>query len=133
VDRIAKALTYNIFGYDTMNIAFVKMPKHLEIIGDIELLAFIIKNQYIEHSYHIYLSSKVTTINLKRVLSHEFVHLKQMEDNQLIQFTPDKLIVIWEGDTIDLTTVIYENRPHEINAHKQDDKIYSQLNNVLYK
>lgn len=133
VERTAKALTHYVFGYDTMNIMFVKMPKHLETFDNIDILAFIMKNQFKQSNYIIYLSSKVTSSNLKKVLSHEFVHIKQMEDKQLIQFPPEVAIAIWEGDTVDYHIVPYENRPHEIDAHAQDGKIYNQLDDVLYE
>ena len=133
VERTTKAIAYNVLEYDTIKITIAKMPKHIETVGDIDLLAYINQNPFKEKEYMIFLSSKVTDSNLKKVLSHEFVHLKQMEEKRLIQFPPDEFKAIWDGDTINYKTVSYKQRPHEIDAHRQDGSIYNQLDKVLYK
>jgi hypothetical protein len=133
VERVSKALSHYVFGFDTLEVMIIKMPEHMETVGDMDLLAYVTKNPFIEHKYVVFLSSKVKSSNLKKVLSHEFVHIKQMEEKRLIQFPPDELKAIWEGKEIDYTKIPYEKRPHEIDAHKQDGKIYNELDNILYK
>ena len=131
IEKVSKALTYYILGYDTLKVSIAKMPYHLEKVGDIDLQAFV--TQPLEKEYFIFLSNKnVNTGNLKKVLSHEFIHIKQMEEGILVQ-PPGQLYAIWEGDTIDYLKIPYNDRPHEIEAYKLDNRALQRLEQIWYK
>ena len=132
VEKIIKALTYNVFEMDTMKITVANVPKHMEQIGKINLQAYISKNPYRDNHYYIYISRRVNDVHLRKILSHEFIHLYQMENGDLLQIGQEPM-AIWKGDTIDYLTVEYKKRPHEIEAAKLDDRVFKDLLDVLYE
>jgi hypothetical protein len=109
------------------------MPKNMEKVGDIKIEAYVTKNPFIPHYYFIFLNRASNKSQLKKILSHEMIHIRQMEEGDLIQFAPDDPIAIWKGDTINYLEVPYAQRPHEMEAHKLDDKIFKELDKVWYK
>jgi hypothetical protein len=133
IDKVLKAISYYVLEYDTINIAVAKMPKHMETVDDLEIKAYVYKNIFQDKAYLIFVSSTLKLSEYKRVMSHEMVHIKQMEDGDLIQPELGEPYVIYKGDTINFHEVSYDKRPHEIDAHKRENQIYKQLEKVLYK
>lgn len=132
-EKIAKALLYNIFDIDTVHIVFSYMPSNLEKIGNLDIKAYVTKNPYESHNYFIFLSKKLNSSELKKVLSHEVVHINQMERGDLIQTSPEENIIIWKGDTINYMDTPYDQRPHEKESHMLDDRVLRDLEKIWYK
>ena len=133
LDKITKAIVYNVLGYDTINITIAYIPKQLEQMGDKDIRAFIQKNIFQEHAYMVLVSKTFRASEFKMVMSHEMAHLDQYESGDLIQIDLGLEMVIYKGDTIKYVDVPYDNRPHEKDAYKQEDHIYKELEKVLYK
>ena len=132
-EKIIKAIVYNVLGYDTMHIVTSYMPENMQTIGDYTFNAFIVKNPFKPHSYNIFLSRKLSKSNLKITFAHELVHLKQMEDGDLIQLMPALPMSIWKGDTIKYKEVNYKFRPEEISAFLSYYPIMQELDKIWYK
>lgn len=135
VDKIIKALVYNIFQYDTIKISVVYIPSHMEGTDKWIFNAFILKNSYEEKNYFIFLNKDLKPSQYKITLAHEIIHLDQYEKGDLVVVDNNDGVakVIYKGDTLDYKKVPYEKRPHEIEAHKIDDEIFKKLEKTLYK
>ncbi len=133
IDIITKAVAHHVLGYDTINVALVMMPKQMEEVGDIDIKAYLQKNIFQEHAYLIFLSSTLRPSEYKMVISHEFAHVAQMENGDLIQMELGVAAVVYKGDTINFYDVPYKQRQHEKDANKHEDQIYRNLDKVLYK
>jgi hypothetical protein len=134
IDKVLKTISYYVLDYDTINIAVANMPEHMETVGNLDLKAYVYKNIFQEKAYLIFITSKLKLSEYKRVMAHEMAHVEQMEEGDLIQPTDlTAPYVIYKGDTIDFHEVPYDRRPHEIDANKRENRIYKQLDEVLYK
>ena len=133
LDKLIKAIIYNVLEYDTMDIGIAYMPKQIEKIGDLDIKAFIQKNIFEEHAYLILVSSKLRVSEYKLVMSHEMCHLDQFEKGDLVQIELGLEKILYKGDTIYYKDVPYDDRPHEKDAFNKQDFIYRQLEKVLYK
>jgi len=133
VDKIVKALAYNVLGYDTIDILIAKVPPHLENIDNIDIRAFIVKSIFADNVYTIYLSETLKPSEYKKVLSHEFIHVDQFQKGDLIQMGLRTDGIIYKGDTIFYKETDYDRRPHELDAYKKQGRIYNELDKVLYK
>jgi hypothetical protein len=131
-DKIAKVIAHHLFEYDTLTVLLTYMPPQMESVGDIDLQAYVVKAPK-DHFYSIFLSRKLKSSELKKTLCHEFVHIRQMEKGDLIQFPPDKMMSIWKGDTIDYKLIPYDQRPEELEAFNLDDRILRDLEKIWYK
>ena len=69
--------------------------------------------------------------SLEEILSHELIHIQQMENGDLIPLFNGK--VIYKDELINLLDVDYDHRKYEIDAFKQEKIIYKQLIKLLYK
>jgi len=132
VEKIIKALAHYVFEMDTLRIDVTNIPPHLENMGDIKIKAYVMKNLFEDGHYLIFLSKNIFQSELKEILSHEFIHIEQMERGDLIQFPPDRPYVIWMGDTMDLRSTPYKERPFEKEAHTRDWKVYQNLEKIWY-
>ena len=132
-EKVVKALAFNVLRMDTLEITISNMPKHMENAGDIQLQAYVKKHLWEDHIYNIYLNRTVNEVHLMKILSHEMIHVRQMEEGDLVQFSPDNPVAIWKGDTIDYHEVEYAKRPHEIEASKYDDKVLKDLLDIWYE
>lgn len=63
-------------------------------------------------------------------ISHELIHLKQMEDGRLIN-TPNYLI--WEKDTLSTNIPEYDERPWEVEARGLGKLLEIRVKNLLYE
>lgn len=132
-EKILKAITYHVLGYDTMKIVTSYMPENMQTVGDYSIDAYITKNPYAPHEYNIFLSRKLSQSKLKATFAHELVHLKQMEDGDLIQLMPELPMSIWKGDTIKYKEVNYKFRSEEISAFLSYYPIMKELDKIWYK
>lgn len=65
-----------------------------------------------------------------KVLSHELIHLQQYESKRLIIYNNN---AIWMGDTSDVNSIPYNDRPWEIEAFSKQSKLNNTLSDILYK
>jgi hypothetical protein len=127
-DTITMVMLNKIMGYDTMNIQIFRIP----LIFMESFVAFIVKVNFQEHRYIIYLQNNVDVATMKTVLAHELIHLKQHELG-IFETLPENYGYVWKGDTVKYTEVKYEDRPYEIEAYSQGPQLLNKLNKVLYK
>lgn len=132
VEKIIKALAHYVFEMDSLRVDVTLIPPHMENMGDFKIKAYVIQNLFEDKHYLIFLSRNIFPSELKEILSHEFIHIEQMERGDLIQFLPDQPYVLWEGDTLHVQNIPYKKRPYEIEAHAQDWKIYQNLEKIWY-
>lgn len=93
--------------------------------NDIELEGYVSK---LEGGYIIHVINGLSKRDLISMLSHELIHIKQYETNELIII---KNTVIWQGhDLTALTKTEYETRPWEIEAYNNEESIRIQLKKV---
>lgn len=122
LDTILMCLSHDVFGYDTLEIKVYNM---IDTIGD--FYAYFYKLPFYEHSYLFQLVENIPYDSLKIVLCHEFIHISQLENNE-IQFYDS--YALYKGDTIPRSTP-YEKRQFEIDAFNQQDSILNLLNKYL--
>ena len=131
VTNLIHAISHELFGLDTLKIDIYDLPTNLEKMGELSLQAYVAKNPHEDHSYMIYLSRNIRG-SIKNVIIHELIHIKQMEDGELVQFPPGIKFVIWKGDTINFERD-YSIRPYEIEAYSHSKKVSVGLDTILYK
>jgi len=128
-DTMALVILNKIYDYDTVTLNIFYAPKHLSS-GEYELVGFIQKNPFQLHSYNIFVKRGTLPVSIKSFLSHELVHLRQMESGELIQIDYTK--IVHKGDTIYFSEVPYEERAYEIEAFGKESGVRRQLNKLLY-
>ena len=133
VNLIAKTIANNVLEYDTLSIIILKMRQEFSLGENITTEAFVLKVPTEDHSYLISISDRVRTrTSLIRVLSHEFAHIKQFESGRMEVININKGIYLWEGDTLDLTTIPYKERPMEKDAFIEGNRIQFAVIPFLY-
>ena len=130
IDIYAKIILNKIFMYDTMYVAIYDNPLKFST-ENLIIAAFIRKITFMPHTYIIYVKKGSLPTSTKEILSHELIHLHQMEIGDLIQLK-DKSKILYKGDTIVFKNIPYNDRPFEIDAISKQDKIKKQLNKFLY-
>jgi hypothetical protein len=128
-DTISLIILNKIYHYDTINLNIYYVPKYLSS-DKYDIIGFIQKNPYQPHSYNIFVKNGILPISIKRFLSHELIHLHQMEIGDLVQIDYTK--IVYKGDTIYFSQVPYEKRLYEIEAFSHESSIQKALNKLLY-
>jgi hypothetical protein len=129
-DTIAMVILNRIFKFDTIRLNIYNTPKHLSK-DEYEIIGFIQKNPYEKHTYDFFVKRERLPVSIKTFLSHELVHLQQMERGDLIQL-PGNEKILYKNDTIYYSEVPYNKRPYEIEAFSKENGIRSKLNDLLY-
>ena len=128
INLIAKTLAHKVLNMDTIQLMIVDMPPKMRSIYD----AFVVPGPA-PHSYVIFLSPTVRSQSeIRRVLSHEFAHIRQYNSKKLIPVNIDRGIYVWKGDTINFARISYEDREFEIEAFADEVNIKRELYNILY-
>jgi len=130
-DTITMVMLNKILGYDTIEIHIYPMPDVFDD-DDIEYIAFIAQVPFQQYKYTIFLQPRAGFGKMMGAISHELIHLKQYESG-LLQLLPDNSGYIWEGDTVMAGDVDYFDRPYEIEAHNEGQKLQRELKKILYK
>jgi len=128
-DTIAMVILNKIFDYDTINLNIYYSPKNLSN-SEYEIIGFIQQNPFQLHSYNVFVKKGTLPTSIKTFLSHELIHLHQMELGDLVQIDYTK--IVYKNDTIYFSQAPYDKRPYEIDAYSRQDGIRKQLNNLLY-
>lgn len=127
-DTISYILAKKILKFDTLNIFIYNMPENL-LKSKLKYSGITEKIKYRDHSYRIFLKKNQSTLKLKLVLSHEFIHIFQYE-NKLLSVYDD--FILYKNDTIDLKNIKYLDRAFEKDAFKYQVPISKYLNKILY-
>jgi hypothetical protein len=130
IDTTVLTIADKILNLDTVKIHIYYGSVTLESDDGIVVNTFAQKNPF-PHSYTIFIGKNVNKAQIYRVLSHEMAHIKQYETGQLIPLEGKK--VKYKGKIIDLQQVEYMRRPFEIDAFKEQMKIHSMLNRIVYE
>lgn len=118
---ISYILSYEIFEIDTLELL-------IYYTTDSDFYGFLSQIPFGEHRYLLLIKPNLNDNELKETLSHEFIHINQYETGRLKSFGN---IYIWEGDTIKGNNVLYNDRPFEKEAYKNQSKILRKLNRKL--
>jgi len=129
-DIYSKIILNKIYDYDTVNLNIYYSPRDYGT-DELDVAGFIQKNPFVNHSYNIFLKKGGLPTSVKNFLSHELIHLNQMEIGDLIPIQ-DSLAMIYQGDTILLLSTPYHERPYEIQALSTQNKVLKELNHLLY-
>lgn len=130
-DTISMIIINKIMEYDTINLDIYNFKNDINS-GNYLIIGFIQKINN-PHSYQIFLKNKMNENELIQILSHELIHLDQMEKGDLIQIIGNYEYVIYKNDTIFFNKIPYKERQYEIDAYSKEKKIKKQLKNLLYK
>ena len=109
---------------NTINVVIHNLDKELKktFSKGYELEGYVSK---LEGGYIIHVAKGLTKKELITMLSHELIHIKQYESNELIVC---KDTIIWQGhDLTALTNSEYEFRPWEVDAFNKEESIQHQL------
>jgi len=128
-DTMVMIILNKIYHYDTMNVNIYYAPNTYNDSG-YELIGFISKLPYKKHSYEIFIKKNNLSLSIEDILSHELIHLYQMECGDLIPI--DNFKTVYKGDTIYFSKVPYNKRKYEIYAFSNQDIIRKKLNSYLY-
>lgn len=64
-----------------------------------------------------------------RVISHEIIHINQYHSKDLIY---ENGLIVWKGDTLELNSIVYDNRPWEIEAYDHQADLSNKISKKLY-
>ena len=129
-DTVAMVILNKIYSDDTINLNFFLMKREMKN-DEIEIAGFIQKTEK-PHTYQVFLKKNASKHNVMKFLSHELIHLNQMENGDLMTFIGNYEYNIYEGDTVRFRTVPYKQRSFEIEAFGEEDRIYRELKNHLF-
>lgn len=131
-DTLSMVILNKIMGYDTVNIKIYTKPPHIQY-EEIDIVGLVERNFFEENSFIIYVEDDIGFNELKRFISHEMIHIDQILRGDLITFFSNYDYYIFEGDTIYLKKIKYEDRPFELEAYKKENDILKKLNKLLYR
>lgn len=86
-------------------------------------------NLYLDDGFYYLWLDKMNRKEAVEVISHELIHFRQYYDKNL-WFENGHLL--WKGDSTNLESIYYYDRPWEIEAFNKEDSIYKILINQLY-
>jgi len=128
-DTVVMIILNKVMGYDTMTVNIYKLTDMFDT-QDIVLNAHTVANPFEKHYYMIYIKEKLSYEDVKSTLSHELIHVKQMDDSKLSIF--DKGYV-WNKDSFNYKNVTYESRPYEIEAFNGMTNVKGKLDKLYEK
>jgi len=128
-DTYSKIILNKIFEYDTitLNIYYASRDYGTE---EYDVAGFIQKNPYVPHTYNVFVKKNGLPTSIKHFLSHELIHLRQMESGDLIPI--DQYTQVYKGDTISFLDTPYRERLFETEAINTQNDVLKQLNHLLY-
>ena len=122
-DTISMVILNKIMLFDTVTVNLYKLTSMFDT-NDLLIVAHTVKDQYAKHTYNVFLKENLSYEMLKLVLSHEMIHIKQMENGDLLIIDKG---YIWEKDTFRYADVEYAKRIQEIQAENGQSAIKQQL------
>ena len=128
-DTITMIILNKVMRYDTMTVNIYKLTDMFDN-DDMILNAHTVANPFEKHNYMIFMKNDLSTEDAKSTLSHELIHIRQMEDCKLSIF--DKGYV-WNKDSFNYKNVTYDSRPYEIEAFNSSSSVKSKLDKLYEK
>lgn len=128
-DTIVMIIAHLIMEYDTVHIDVFDAPDLKT--DEFEIAAFIQKTEK-PHHYQVFLK-KTSKNYVMKFLSHELIHMDQMERGDLITFIGNDKYNVFKGDTIRFSEVPYRVRPYEAEAFWSEGKVFKELIQHLYR
>jgi len=129
--EIAEIIAKNILDIDTLTLIIIDLPKSSTLLGAV------VKNKVEPHAYVMLLNSTLSVKALRLTMSHEFVHIKQYEDEGLEIFGD---IWAWnpdnrkpkQGETWgSMTFTGYEAREFELDAQRREIIVNKKLLKII--
>ena len=133
IDTISMVVLNKIMKFDTINVQIFNIKDGLFKDGNMDIMAYIEKVPFNKHKYVLFLAKDLKNNNVEDIISHEMVHIKQMENGYLVQPFPHENYTIYKNDTIYYLKIPYEIRPFEIEAVKEQKSFSNDLYKILYK
>lgn len=133
IDTMAMVVLNKIMKFDSIHMNIYSIRDGLFDTGDIEILAYVEKNQFKLHEYNLYIAKKLSGVSVEKIISHEMLHVQQIESGKLIQSDFFKLFSIYNNDTIYYAKIPYNLRAFEIDAFAIEGNVSNELNKLLYK
>lgn len=126
MDTIAMLILDKVLNIDTAILYIYYTPVSFDT-ENITIMGFVDKNQFTTHTYNIFCNKNIT-IPIEEFLSHELVHVDQMEKGLLVPVPGSgQTIMIYKGDTINLYKVPYNKRAYEVDAQHQSFEILKEF------
>jgi len=129
-DTLAMVILNKIFSYDSIEVNIFYMTTDIGN-NEIDVQAFIQKNPFVLHNYYLFIKNGTLSVPIDKVISHEMIHVRQMETRKFIQIDADTYI--YDNKMFRFSELQYDKRPPEIDAFNEQNKILRQLNNLLYR
>lgn len=124
-DTICHVLASKVMEFDTLIIHVGNLVVHSE---EMDVDAVTLTHEFDPLRFYIFLSEELSISHLKKVLSHEFIHIEQFLRGDLKYKAPN---YFWKGEKIEATEP-YNLRPFEKEAFMRDSEILKELNKALY-
>jgi len=129
-DTVAMIILNKIYEYDTINLHIFPMKKEMKN-DKIEIAGFI-QITGVPHSYQVFLKKNASKLHVMKFLSHELIHLDQMERGDLETFIGNYEYNVFNDDTIRFKETPYKDRLFEVEAFAEENKVYRKLIKHLY-
>lgn len=129
IPEIIKAGTY-VVGIQNAKIFVLPFNKRIQNAYEKKyfhkISGHVVENK--DGSYVIYIDMSLNADDLIKVVSHELIHIKQMQKKQLSH--DDKGNIYWEGKKQKLNTP-YDKRKWEMDAKKYETFVYNRVIDIL--
>lgn len=128
-DTVTMIILNKIMKYDTMTVNIYKLTDKFDN-GDMILNAHTVANPFEKHNYMIFMKNGLSYDEMKKTISHELIHVKQMDDSNLSIFEKG---YVWNKDSFNYKNVTYESRPYEIEAFNGMTGVKNKLDKLSEK
>lgn len=128
-DTVVMIILNKIMYCDTMTVNLYKLSDMFDS-NDITINAHTVVNPFEKHSFNIYIKENLSYEEMKLTLSHELIHVKQMNDSKLSIFDNG---YVWNKDSFNYKNVSYKSRPYEIEAFDNMLSVMSKLDKIYEK
>lgn len=132
IDTMAMVLLNKMMDIDTIQLNIYYIRYGLFDYGDTRLLAYVERNPFEKHEYNLYMARDIGDISIESIISHECIHINQMEKGELIQSILFENYAIYKKDTIFYLNTPYELRPFEQDAFNIEKSVTNKLYKMLY-
>lgn len=130
IDTLVAVTLQEIFQLDTVKVTIFDMKQYLDSEEYI-ISGYITKDHYNPHSYYIFINPERLMVSVYAFLSHELLHLQQMEEGRLVPL--DNWGQVYRGDTIAYALVPYGKRMSEIETFMSEGRIERRLKQLIYE
>lgn len=130
-DTLLLVLIDKVLKEDSITIYLEYIPNHLSDKDfEYEYYGLAVEIPFGNNNFQIFLKKDLSLTQIKRILSHEIVHVEQYKNNTLQILLDSKYL--WKGYIHSFKDVKYEDRPFEKEAFKKEKLYYKELEKYLY-